>query len=126
VSHNPNLPFENINSNIIQIDRSDLKSVSEFDNMLNAIDPSLLFVRNVDNANILPFLYKFVESGRAAYVSIESDSIQSAIESILYQETESSLRYHLNRIADHVRLFMNFRIIPGNKGNESYLFMNIV
>ncbi|MCA1932438.1 MAG: hypothetical protein LDL13_02530 [Calditerrivibrio sp.] len=110
----------NQNSNIVQIERSTVDDSMIFNKILNDIDPTLLFINNLDSTKMLHYLYRFVESGRSAYVSIESSCIQSSIEGLLYKEPEVSLKYHLNRIADNTKLFMNFRLINDSKGHTKH------
>lgn len=110
----------NQNSNIVQIEKSAVNDSIVFNKILNDLDPTMLFINNLDNAKMLHYLYKFVESGRSAYVSIESSSIQSSIEGLLYKEPELSLKYHLNRLADHAKLFMNFRLINDSKNHSKH------
>jgi type IV pilus assembly protein PilB len=105
--------LRNNRSNIIQMEKSMTKDLNRFSELLNDFDSNILFFDNLESSNILNFIYKFVESGRPAYVSLEANSIPSAIESLLYKESESSYRYHLNRLADNVNLFVNFRLLPG-------------
>jgi type IV pilus assembly protein PilB len=42
------------------------------------------------------------------------------VESLLYKESESSYKYHLNRLADNVKLFMNFRLVPSKNGQDKF------
>ncbi len=112
--------LRNNRSNIIQVEKSSIKDKQYFNELLNDFDPNMLFVDNIETAQMLNNIYKFVEAGRPAYVSVESNSIPSSVESLLYMESESSYKYHLNRLADNVNFFMNFRLVPSKNGVDKY------
>ncbi|MCX8084929.1 MAG: ATPase, T2SS/T4P/T4SS family [Calditerrivibrio sp.] len=112
--------IRNHKSNIIQIEKENIKGRKDFNDLLNDFDPNILFFDNLDSAETLNYIYKFVEAGRPAYVSVESNSIPSTLESILYTEREQAYKYHLNRLADNINLFVNFRLIPGKKSQNKY------
>ncbi|MGB9732108.1 hypothetical protein [Calditerrivibrio nitroreducens] len=115
-----NETLRNNRSNIVQIERSMIKDRAVFSEILNDFDPNILFIDNIDSSEMFSNVYKFVEAGRPAYIAFESNSIHSSVESLLYKESESSYKYHLNRLADNVKLFMNFRLVPSKNGQDKF------
>ncbi|MEF3254157.1 MAG: hypothetical protein K6348_01110, partial [Deferribacterales bacterium] len=120
ITNKINNTVANINSNIIQIEKDVIKDANRFVRMINDIDPTLLFIHNLDDLEIFNNVYKFVESGRPAFISMESNSIQYAFESLLYKENDGVIRYHLNRVSDLAKLFINFRLITAKNGKDKF------
>lgn len=98
---------------VTQIETShDAADTKELFQIVYDIEPDIVFLSDIENLNVLDMALKLVESGRTVYACYEAGSISSAFERLFLYQSELSNNYYANKLANTLRLVVNFRLIP--------------
>lgn len=90
----------------------DAADTEELFQVIYDIEPDIVFLSDIENLSVLDMALKLVESGRTVYACYEAGSISGAFERLFLYQSELSNNYYANKLANTLKLVVNFRLIP--------------